>query len=543
VTGLDTVVAAPEGSAAAVFRNRPFLLLWLSQLATQVGGNMVLYGLTVLVFDQTGSTSAVSLLILTFLVPAVLFSALAGVYVDRFDRRKVLVVTNIVRAGLFLLLALFDTNMLVVYGLNIAVSIATTFFAPAELSMIPRVVPKSQLTAANGIFLLTLNAAFAIGFALLGPLLVIAAPDDPHRRQILCPSPPASLTLPQPRAPRCRDSAVHEAEAAAGTFVEQLREGIAYVRANPVVSWALLYLGVAASIVGVLGVLGPAFARDVLGLRTQDFVIIVAPLGIGAVIGALGVNALRGQVSRRRLIETGLIVLGVCLALISIAGPIAQFLRDVDDRVPGPDMSSFVSVLSVVVAIALVAGIAYTATAIPAQTELQEEIPPAVRGRVFGILNMLVSVGSFLPIILVGYISDMVGTMPVLLGAAALIVVVGIASLVARASPPPGALSDERGESVDLPLPGIAGAPRGRRARTVPRRAYPPPRVAVVFTGGTISMTVDGSPAAQCPLAVPTCSRPCPTGRRGSSRSTWADAGATSRRRAADPDPGDDPVT
>ena len=63
---------------------------------------MVLYGLTVLVFDATGSNSAVSiLLILTFLAPAVIFSALAGVYVDRFDRRLVLVVTNLVRAGLF----------------------------------------------------------------------------------------------------------------------------------------------------------------------------------------------------------------------------------------------------------------------------------------------------------------------------------------------------------------------------------------------------------------------------------------------------------
>ena len=453
-----SAVAQEETSAAAVFRNRPFLLLWLSQLATQVGGNMVLYGLTILVFDETGSKSAVSLLILTFLVPAVLFSALAGVYVDRFDRRKVLVITNLARAVLFLVLALFDSNMLAVFSLNIAISIATTFFAPAELSMIPRVVPRPQLTAANGIFMLTMNAAFAIGFALLGPILVIAA--NPTALIVVV----AVLylvaagfcwTLPAaPPGPAVHDGAIHEAEEAAGSFVEQLREGIAYVRANPVVNWALLYLGIAASIVGVLGVLGPGFAEDVLGLRPQDFVVVVMPLGVGVVIGALGVNALRGQVSRRRLIETGLIVLGVCLALIAIAGPIAQFLRDVDDRVPGPDMSRFVSVLSVVVAIALVAGIAYAATAIPAQTELQEEIPSTVRGRVFGILNMLVSVGSFLPIILVGPISDAVGTIPVLLAAASVIVAVGVASLVARSSPPPGSLSDEKGIAA-----GIASAP------------------------------------------------------------------------------------
>jgi MFS family permease len=82
----------------AVLRNRPFLLLWLSQLATQIGVNMVLYGLTVVVLEATDMSSAVSGLFLTFLVPSVLFSALAGVYVDRIDRRVMLVITNALRA-------------------------------------------------------------------------------------------------------------------------------------------------------------------------------------------------------------------------------------------------------------------------------------------------------------------------------------------------------------------------------------------------------------------------------------------------------------
>jgi MFS family permease len=457
------VVAAPTdgGSALAVFRNRPFLLLWLSQLATQVGGNMVLYGLTVLVRESTGSNTVVSILILTFLAPAVIFSALAGVYVDRFDRRKVLVITNVVRAGLFVALALLDQNIALVLILNVAVSIATTFFAPAELSMIPLLVPRSQLTAANGIFLLTLNAAFAIGFAMLGPLVVIVA------------SPTALIlvvavlylvaagfcwTLP-PAPPGL--FAAHEGEPddvgeAVGTVAAQLREGAAYVRANPVVSWGLLYLGIAASIVGVLGVLGPGFAENVLGLRPRDFVIIVLPLGVGVVVGALAVNLLQASIPRRRLIETGLIVLGVALVLIALAGPIVQLVRDVDDQVPGPDVSGFVSVLTVVVAIAFVAGIAYAAVGIPAQTELQSEIPPAVRGRVFGILNMLVSVGSFVPIIVVGPISDAIGTMPVVIVSALVVLGVGVASIALRRGPAP-AYDDEVAVVVDadgLPLPG-----------------------------------------------------------------------------------------
>ena len=162
-------------SGLEVFRNRPFLLLWLSQAFTQVGGNMVIYGLTVIILESTSSKTAVSLLILTFLVPAVLFSALAGVYVDRVDRRTILVVTNLLRAGAFVLTFLAGSNLPVILVLNVTVSTITVFFGPAEAAMIPHLVPRRQLISANGIFTLTLNGAFAIGFALLGPIMVTIA--------------------------------------------------------------------------------------------------------------------------------------------------------------------------------------------------------------------------------------------------------------------------------------------------------------------------------------------------------------------------------
>jgi MFS family permease len=451
MSGGGPSTTSPDTSSVAVFRNRPFLLLWLSQLATQVGGNMVLFGLTVLVRDLTSSSSAVSLLILTFLAPAVIFSALAGVYVDRFDRRLVLIVTNLLRAGLFIALALLDANIAAVFVLNVAVSIVTTFFAPAELSMIPLVVPPAQLTSANGIFTITSNAAFLIGFTVLGPLVVTIA--NPTVLIVIVAAlylVAAGFCWTLPPAPP--ETMPHEE---VGSFVGQFREGIAYIRAHLVVRWSLLYLGAAASIVGVLGVLGPAFAQDVLGLRTKDIVVVILPLGVGVVVGVAAVNALQSLVPRRRLIESGMIVLGSSLALLSIAGPIAQFARDVDDAVPGPDWSRFVSVLAVVIVVAFVAGVGYAATAIPAQTELQAEIPQEVRGRVFGILNMLVSVGSLLPIIIVGPIADAVGATPVLLVAAALILVVGIASLVGRRD---AALPGELFETAAVEGAGVAAA-------------------------------------------------------------------------------------
>ena len=90
------------------------------------------------------------------------------------------------------------------------------------------------------------------------------------------------------------------------------------------------------------------------------------------------------------------------------------------------------SLLAIVVVIAFFAGIAYGLVAIPAQTQLQEDLPADVRGRVFGVLNMLVSVASFLPIIIVGPISDFVGTTTVIFVVALGVMAAGVASVLTR---------------------------------------------------------------------------------------------------------------
>ena len=147
-----------------VLRNGAFLRLWIAQLLTQIGGNVVLYGLTVLVAERSGSTSALSLLFLSFLVPAVLLSPISGVWVDRLDKRLVLVVANLSRAAAFFLMVGSVDSFGAVLLLNIFASVMTTIFSPAELAMIPLLVRRDQLTSANGLFTFTLNAAFALGF-------------------------------------------------------------------------------------------------------------------------------------------------------------------------------------------------------------------------------------------------------------------------------------------------------------------------------------------------------------------------------------------
>ena len=436
-----------SGSAAAVLRNRPFLLLWLSQVSTQLGVNMVLYGLTVIVLEASDLTAAVSALFLTFLVPSVLLSALAGVYVDRIDRRTVLVVSNALRAAILVGIFAAGNDVGLLLLLNTVFSVVTVFFAPAEAAMIPVLVPREQLVAANGIFTLTLNGAFALGYALLAPLVVtIGGGPQPliiivaglfTLAALFC------ITLPSDppvkvKGPRSVQAvtgavtgAVSEAGQAVGGVFSQLREGIAIIRDNRTIAWSLAYLGISASLIGVVAVLGPSFARDTLGLSPKDLIVVVLPLGIGIVMGVLLLNNYGKFVARRRAIELGLVLLGILLLVLTVAAPVSRLLTGVGSKLP-LDVSSLTSLVAIVVAIGFLAGVCYGIVAISAQVQLQEDIPAEGRGRVFGVLNMLISVASILPIIVVGQIADWVGTTAVILGVAILVLISGLISIVTR---------------------------------------------------------------------------------------------------------------
>jgi MFS family permease len=426
VTHDVAVMGAPqsEGSAIAVLRNRKFLSLWIAQVVTQVGGNMVLFGLTVEVFALTGKATSISLLILSFLVPAVIFGAIAGVYVDRLDRRLILVTTNIARGALFLLLLVVPQEVLIICAITAVISTLSTFFGPAEIAMIPVVVPRKQLLPANSLHIVTLQAAFFLGFALFGPLVVKIS-----NQQVLLVLVAASYfigavlcwTLPK-HNPRIGGhhpiEGLEEAGGAVRATFDQLAEGVRFILGNRNVFWPLTYLALTASLIGVLGVLGPGFATQVLGLEEADFVVVVLPLGVGLIFGILVLNVYGKHFSRRRGIEGGLIALGITLLALSLVQPIMARVQ------------LAVSLLAIVIAVAFAAGIAYSFVAVPAQTQLQEELPANVRGRVFGVLNMLVSIASFLPIIIVGPIADAVGTSWVVAGSAIVVLLVAAGSIL-----------------------------------------------------------------------------------------------------------------
>jgi MFS family permease len=151
-----------------------------------------------------------------------------------------------------------------------------------------------------------------------------------------------------------------------------------------------------------------------------------------------------------------------------------QFLQGVNAPPTPVDLSALVSLLSIVIGIAFLAGISYAVVAIPAQTQLQEDLPEEVRGRVFGVLNMLVSVASFLPIIIVGPIADLIGTAAVIFVVAIGVLAAGVASVLKR-QPSESTIGATADPNVVDPIAAALGAdrPRWREDRGAPSSAYP----------------------------------------------------------------------
>jgi MFS family permease len=415
-----------EAVQHGLLRNRAFLAVWAAQILSQTAANAVTSALIILVAELTHSNTSSSFLILLAIIPAVLFGIGAGVLVDRTDRRFVLVVTNALRGVAVTPLLVAGTSLTAAYLVNFLVAAVTIFFVPAESATIPGIVRKRDLLVANSLFTFTFNGSFLLGFIILAPVAVslygfellwivialmfgIAA--------LLC----ATLPPSPPPQKAAHLISVELAERAVTETRQGITEAFHYLRATPLVTWAMVYIALTYTLVAVAGALAPGFVREVLKLGERNVVVLVAPAGIGVVFGLAVLNVIGARVGRPHAIGSGLMVVGVALLVLAAARPFADVFASRLGGVLGEALPFFVGMVSVT---AFVFGIAYAFITVPAMTLLQEQLRDDIRGRVFGVLNVLVSIFSFLPLIFVGPIADVWGVAPVFVLAA--LVVFGV---------------------------------------------------------------------------------------------------------------------
>ncbi|MBU6422618.1 MAG: MFS transporter [Chloroflexota bacterium] len=416
---MEIETAAQQG----LLRNRAFLAVWSAQILSMTAANALTSALIALVAEVTKSNTSSSLLILFAVIPPVLFGILAGLFVDRTDKRLVMVVTNALRALAVTLTLLFERNLVTAYAVNFLVASVTVFFVPAEAATLPAIVRKRDLLTANSLFTFTFNGAFLLGFIILAPLVVAFAGYTALFAAIIVMFAAAAAlcaTLP-PSGPLVERLGVDVAGQAIERGRRDIGEALGFLATRRAIAWSLIYIAVMYTLVAMAGALAPGYVREVLLLPERSFALLVAPAGIGVVAGLGALNLVTPRVGHGRVVGLGLGTTVAALIVLAAARPVAAIAGR---AAKGGGLEGLPYFIGVVTLTAFVFGVAYAFVTVPSMTYIQEELPEVIRGRVFGVLNMLVSVFSLLPLLLVGPVADLWGIAPVFVGAAALVIAV-----------------------------------------------------------------------------------------------------------------------
>ncbi|MEN9241027.1 MAG: MFS transporter [Thermostichus sp. DG02_3_bins_51] len=403
----------------AVLRRRNFLLLWMGQICSQLADKVLLVLLIGLISSQFQPQGAsisgwVSAIMLAFTLPAMLFGSIAGVFVDRWLKKSVLVASNLLRGILVLLLPpllwltagreLWPGIPLGFAGLllvSFAVSTLTQFFAPAEQATLPLILPKQDLLAANSLYTTTMMASVIVGFAIGEPLLRLAdhwvriwlpglevGPELLVGATYLLAGSLLLLLQPHEKLEPHRQDAPH--------LWEDLQLGLQYIGQVPAIKAALVQVVVLYSLFAALAVLAVRMAEVMVELEPDQFGVLLAAAGLGMAIGAFWVGHTGRQVSRRAWSGLGSVLL--CVALVSLAWTTDWLFASLG-------------------LIALL-GCAGALVAVPMQTLIQEETPEQLRGKVFGLQNNVANIALSLPLVLTGVAETYLGLFWVFLGLA-----------------------------------------------------------------------------------------------------------------------------
>jgi DHA3 family macrolide efflux protein-like MFS transporter len=276
-------VAVPAPSMFAVFRKRDFSLLWTAQLVSTIGSSLTDLAAGILVFRITGSALSVGLMLMATAVPSLIVGLVAGVFVDRFDRKKILMASDLIRAALVASIPFFiGINVALLYVIVLINSAVKQFFDPANDSVLPDIASDEELAAANSFLSISSFGSTAIGFAAAG--LLAASFDIEWAFWI------DSLTFLFSAScvlfVRIRPT-VTEERSTVGVVIANLREGIGYLAGSSLLRTLFLVGAPVFFSFGLWNVLLLPFATRALHATTFEYGLQEGLTSVGFVVGSL----------------------------------------------------------------------------------------------------------------------------------------------------------------------------------------------------------------------------------------------------------------
>ena len=364
---------------SAVLGNKDFVYLWLGQILSQLADRIYIYVLVIMAYSLTKTNLGVSVPMLSFGIPSVLFASFAGVYVDRWNKKSVMVISDILRGVLiFSIIFMMKGSLLAIFLMSLLIYTIAQFFAPAESTSLAEIVEKENLIVANSFFMTTWMWTAVVGFAFGAPLVLMLGEEGTLGCAAVFYFVSALVIFLVKLKHKGRRK--HET---LKSVKHDLLMGFEFIRRNVVVKYSLIKMMIVTSALAVISMLAIQFAEKYIGIGAKNFGYLVIFLGVGMMFGMWALGRLGHYFKKSTIVVSGFVISGVALIILSMARSVG-----------------------LAVAMCIILGFGNILINATLQTILQHKTPRPLRGRVFGIQNMMINFAFTLPVVIFGMLAD-----------------------------------------------------------------------------------------------------------------------------------------
>jgi MFS family permease len=376
-----------------VLRQRNFALLWFGSFVSKLGDFVLFVGLPYEIYRLTGSTLATAGMVLAFLVPNILLGSVAGVFVDRWDRRRLMLAVNLLQAATILpLLLVGDLGLWVVYLVLAVESSLSQLVNPAQVALVPSLLigGENELLTANAVTGVGQHLARLIGPAVGGVIVTaggLAAVGVVDSVSFVASAGMLALIRSEPRRPRATDSLEHVALSAWRRLALEWRDGLRAVLRQPVLRALLVFAVITAIGEGLTAALFVAWVVGPLHSDGTGYGWVLSTQAIGGLAGALVIARLGARLEPLRLLVWSAIAFGA-IDLVLFTYP-----------------ALYPHIVPALVMLVIV-GVPGAAMGAATTTLEQSQSKDSQRGRVVGAIGAVAGIGALIGAIAAGVLGE-----------------------------------------------------------------------------------------------------------------------------------------
>ena len=372
--------------------------IWYAQIVSLLGDFLALFAvISVVSFKLNGTPAEVTGVQIAYMLPLAVLGPLAGVFVDRWPLKPTLVASDLIRAGLVVLLVL-STSLWQIYLTLVALSCVSSFFAPAQSVTIRSHVPHEGLLSANALMQIAMMGIRIIGPAAAGALVAAFGARLCYAVDgvsfVASAALIGSVAIVRPPSPA---TSAQSANSRIRQIWIDMVEGVRFIVHHAALSFVVMAMAAGLFTIGCFGPLIAIFVRESLHASAGMFGFISATIGVGLMAGTQALRALAHRLSNEAMVLSGLVGIGVGVFLLGALPYVA---------------ATFLATFTI--------GFAFAGIIVPAQTLMQQETPPALMGRISSTVMSVVFFAQVLGLVVSGVLGQAIGVRAVFFLCAAL---------------------------------------------------------------------------------------------------------------------------